>query len=162
MRRKKLVSSVVAIVLAMIVMAVCIIYNCGGAWKGGPASAPHLLITIVYIVFWSAFILFSGRREWARGVSFAVSLVVCIASVLCLIYRVTEFGGDVMLIAAVLASALSGSLFYGFRMFLGWTVLYAIAAVISAFWFVFALRNIITNSRREKMRQGQRTHGRSK
>lgn len=162
-RNKKRISSIVAIILAVLVIAVCFFINLGSSWMGHPANLGQLIATGFFIVFWSGFVFVSRRGEALRKAALIISLLVCISSVCGCVFRLTE-DGFLLLIVAILTSILSSSLFYGFSYFaklkvlngikvLGhWTIVDIIAVAISILWLVFAIRNIVQANRKKKMR----------
>lgn len=173
-RNRKLISSIVAIVFAVLVMAACFFINMENAWMGFWANLGHMIATIFFIVFWSGFVLISRRSETLRKAALIISLLVCVSSVCSFIFHRMECG-FLLMIVAILTSMLSYTLFYGFSYFFHFgalekvrillkngsgSIIDIIAVAISVLWLVFAIRNVVQASRKKKMRESM--YGRSR
>lgn len=163
--------SAAAIVIAVLVMAVCFAVNLGSAWMGDRATMGQLLVTVFYILFWSGFLFFSKRRETLRKAALIITVIVLLSSICRLIFQLIELG-FLSMIAAILTGALSMTLFYGFtyfrgvsvlarfRLFDAWSLVDLAAVVISAIWLAAAIRNVAEGSRRKKLRESARGRAR--
>ena len=76
--------SVLAIILALAAVISCFVINAGGAWMGGRADISNLIVTILYVIFWSVFSVRSRGYVPLIKVSFAIS---CITFVSAAAYR---------------------------------------------------------------------------
>ena len=124
--------------LAVIVTAGCFASNLGGAWMGHPAKVAQLLMTAVYLIFWGLF-TFSTRKKTAPvWISVVMSTLTSIGAVSSLVMRLLHSG----FMFAPILSTFASVPFYGLRLWMDWTPLYAIASVISLLWLVYSLRNL--------------------
>ena len=110
---------------ALALTAAC---NWAGAWYGGPARPVNVLGTGCYVVFWAVFTFLAGEDSRLRTVSLAAGVIHFFSAVMGLLGR-TWLGALALPFAAPAAVA-----FYGLSAWLGWTGLYAAAAVLSALW----------------------------
>ncbi len=125
--------SILGIIIALAATISCFVMNISSAWEGGPAEIGNFIITIFYIIFWSVFSFSSRKYEPLAKTSFVISLITFISSIAGLIARISNRGGFI----TALLSIFSSIPFYGFRIFLDWTDVYAIAIVISTSWLVY-------------------------
>ena len=125
--------SVLGIILALAMVISCFAINAGGAWMGGKASLSNLVITALYVIFWSVFSTISRKYEPLIKISLVVSAASFISSTAGLIARGFGIGGFITGIIG-LFSAIP---FYGLRFFMGWTGLYAVATVLSLMWMIY-------------------------
>ena len=125
--------SVLGIILALAMVISCFAINAGGAWMGGKASLSNLVITALYVIFWSVFSTISRKYEPLIKISLVVSAASFISSTAGLIARGFGIGGFITGIIG-LFSAIP---FYGLRFFMGWTGLYAVATVLSLMWLIY-------------------------
>ena len=125
--------SVLAIILALAAVISCFVINAGGAWMGGRADISNLIVTILYVIFWSVFSTISRKYEPLIKISLVVSAASFISSTAGLIARGFGIGGFITGIIG-LFSAIP---FYGLRFFMGWTGLYAVATVLSLMWLIY-------------------------
>ena len=65
--------SVLGIILALAMVISCFAINAGGAWMGGKASLSNLVITALYVIFWSVFSIISRKYEPLIKISLVVS-----------------------------------------------------------------------------------------
>lgn len=127
--------NILGIILTLSVVISCFVLNTGGAWMGGKASSSNLIITVLYTLFWSAFSVISSKYEPLVKISLAVSSITFVSAAIGLISRVANVGGFITGIMSIFSSIP----FYGLRLFMGWTGLYAIATALSAIWLVYTL-----------------------
>ncbi len=125
--------SLAGILLALAVMAGCFAVNLAGAWEGGPAHAGQLAASLCYAVFWGVFSVASRNYLPLIRVSFVISLLTCISAISSLIWRLLGGGGFLAAALSVFASVP----FYGLRLFLDWTCLYAAAALLALGWLAY-------------------------
>jgi len=130
---RKLCSTVIWIVLAAAMMIICLSANIGGAWMGDPAGFENLLITIVYCLFWGVFTVLSRKSAALSKTAFLISLLTFISSANSLVWRLLGHGGFITAFLSIFASVP----FYGLRFFMGWSALYAAAAILSLIWLIF-------------------------
>lgn len=79
--------SVLGIILALAMVISCFAINAGGAWMGGKASLSNLVITALYVIFWSVFSTISRKYEPLIKISLVVSAASFISSTAGLIAR---------------------------------------------------------------------------
>lgn len=103
--------SVLGIILALAMVISCFAINAGGAWMGGKASLSNLVITALYVIFWSVFSTISRKYEPLIKISLVVSAASFISSTAGLIARGFGIGGFITGIIG-LFSAIP---FYGLR-----------------------------------------------
>ena len=127
--------NIIGIIIALAAMISCFVINTGSAWQGGPAEVYNLIVTMLYIVFWSAFSFLSRKYEPLISTSFVISLITLLSSLAGLIARVSGGGGFVTALLSIFSSAP----FYGLRFFMGWTGLYAVSSVLSVGWLACTL-----------------------
>ena len=120
---------------ALAVTACCFRGNLGGAWYGGPAKPYHLLMTLVYMGFWGIFTAVGKNSGVLSHISLVVSGLTFAASLLALIVTV---GGDFLLLPAVVLALFSAVPMYGLRFLFQWPGVYAVSALLSFCWLVFA------------------------
>ena len=126
--------SVLGIILALAMVISCFAINAGGAWMGGKASLSNLVITALYVIFWSVFSIISRKYEPLIKISLVVSAASFISSTAGLIAGGFGIGG---FITAGIIGLFSAIPFYGLRFFMGWTGLYAVATVLSLMWLIY-------------------------
>lgn len=126
------------IFVALAVMVGCFLSNLGGAWMGGPANPWQFAATVLYLIFWGVFTVATRRFGVLAKVSFLISLLTFIGAVNSLIMRLLSEGW----ILAALISTFASVPFYGLRLLMGWTPLYAMASAVSLVWLIFAGRNV--------------------
>ena len=110
--------SVLAIILALAAVISCFVINAGGAWMGGRADISNLIVTILYVIFWSVFSVRSRGYVPLIKVSFAISCITFVSAAAGLIARALHIGGFITGILSVFSSIP----FYGLRFFMDWTV----------------------------------------
>ena len=110
--------SVLAIILALAAVISCFVINAGGAWMGGRADISNLIVTILYVIFWSVFSIISRKYEPLIKISLVVSAASFISSTAGLIAGGFGIGG---FITAGIIGLFSAIPFYGLRFFMGWT-----------------------------------------
>ena len=126
------------IAVALATMVGCFVANIGGAWMGGPANLGQFIATILYIIFWGVFSIATKKYGLLVNISFVISLLTTISAINSLFWR---FMGDGWIISA-LVSIFASVPFYGLRMLMDWTALYAVATMISLVWLVYTGRNL--------------------
>ena len=109
--------SVLAIILALAAVISCFVINAGGAWMGGRADISNLIVTILYVIFWSVFSVRSRGYVPLIKVSFAISCITFVSAAAGLIARALHIGGFITGILSVFSSIP----FYGLRFFMDWT-----------------------------------------
>ena len=72
--------SVLAIILALAAVISCFVINAGGAWMGGRADISNLIVTILYVIFWSVFSVRSRGYVPLINVSFAISCITFVSA----------------------------------------------------------------------------------
>ena len=72
--------SVLAIILALAAVISCFVINAGGAWMGGRADISNLIVTILYVIFWSVFSVRSRGYVPLIKVSFAISCITFVSA----------------------------------------------------------------------------------
>lgn len=105
----------------------------GGAWMGGRADISNLIVTILYVIFWSVFSVRSRGYVPLIKVSFAISCITFVSAAAGLIARALHIGGFITGILSVFSSIP----FYGLRFFMDWTGLYVIATALSLAWLIY-------------------------
>ena len=125
--------SVLAIILALAAVISCFVINAGGAWMGGRADISNLIVTILYVIFWSVFSVRSRGYVPLIKVSFAISCITFVSAAAGLIARALHIGGFITGILSVFSSIP----FYGLRFFMDWTGLYVIATALSLAWLIY-------------------------
>lgn len=85
--------SVLAIILALAAVISCFVINAGGAWMGGRADISNLIVTILYVIFWSVFSVRSRGYVPLIKVSFAISCITFVSAAAGLIARALHIGG---------------------------------------------------------------------
>ena len=123
--------------IALAVMVGCFVSNIGGAWMGGPADAGQFIATVFYILFWGLFTVMTRQYGVLAKVSFIISLVTFIGALNSLVMRLLSEGW----ILAALISTFASVPFYGLRLFMDWTALYAVATGISLVWLIYSAVN---------------------
>jgi len=131
-------SSLIWISVALAVMVGCFVSNIGGAWYGGPANMGQFIATILYIIFWGIFSVVTKKYGLLANISFVISLLTTIAAINSLFWRLLNEG----FILAALVSVFASVPFYGLRMLMDWTALYAVATVISLIWLIYTGQNL--------------------
>lgn len=129
--RKNLFGIIVAIAL----MISCFVINTGGAWEGGPAQIGHLVVTIIYLIFWGVFTVISRKYSPLVKMSFVISLLTFISSISGLVWRMFGQGGFVSAFISIFTSIP----FYGLRSFMDWSMLYVAATVLSLCWLIYTI-----------------------
>lgn len=125
-----------AVFAALAVMIGCFCLNIGGAWEGGPAGKGHFAVTLVYLLFWGFFTMQARRYRPLTAIAFWVSLITLVSAAAGVWWRMTETGGFL----APLLAVVSAVPFYGLRWVLDWTAVYATAAAVSLAWLLYAAR----------------------
>lgn len=115
-------------------------HNTGGCIKTAltQESLPRetrqgFFVTILYIIFWSMFSVISRKYEPLVNTSFAISLITFISATAGLTARLINGGGFI----TALLSIFSSIPFYGVRLFIGWTDLYAVSTILSLCWLIY-------------------------
>lgn len=126
--------NILGIIITLAAMISCFVINAGGAWMGGVAGIGNFIVTILYVIFWSIFSFISRKYEPLAKTAFVISLISFISAMAGLIARLSVSGG---FIVAALLSVFSSIPFYGFRLFMDWTGLYAVATVLSLCWLIY-------------------------
>lgn len=125
--------TIFGIIIALAVMIACLGINTGGAFEGGPANIGELITTILYCIFWGVFTVVSRHIGPLVTTSFVISLLSAISAINGLVWRLLGEGGFI----AAFISIFTSIPFYGFRYFMGWTSLYAVASVLSLGWLIY-------------------------
>lgn len=125
--------NIVGIIIALAAMISCFVINAGGAWNGGIAGIGNLTVTILYIIFWSMFSVISRNYEPLVNTSFAISLITFISAAAGLTARLINGGGFITALLIIFSSIP----FYGLRLFIGWTGLYAVSTILSLCWLIY-------------------------
>jgi len=131
-------TNLIWIAVALAVMVGSFVANIGGAWMGGPANLGQFIATVLYIIFWGIFSVATKKYGLLVNISFVISLLTTIAAINSLFWRLMGEGWIISALVSVFASAP----FYGLRMLMDWTALYAVATVISLLWLVYTGRNL--------------------
>ena len=126
------------IAVALATMVGCFVANFSGAWMGGPANIGQFIATILYIIFWGIFTVMTRKYGVLVKVSFILSLLTFIGAFNSLVMRLLSGGW----ILAALISAFASVPFYGLRLLMDWTALYAVATVVSLVWLFYAGMNL--------------------
>lgn len=126
------------ITVALAVMVGCFVANIGGAWMGGPANIGQFIATVLYIIFWGIFSVATKKYGLLANISFVISLLTAIGAINSLFWRLMGGGWIISALVSVFASVP----FYGLRLLMDWTALYAVATVISLLWLVYTGRNL--------------------
>ncbi len=127
--------SILAIILALAAVISCFVINTGGAWTGGAADISNMIVTILYVIFWSVFSVLSKEYMPLIKISFAISFITFVSAVFGLISRAFHIGGFITGILSVFSSIP----FYGLRFFMDWTGLYTAVAALSLAWLIYTL-----------------------
>lgn len=135
---RSLRTNLIWISVALAVMVGCFVSNIGGAWMGGPAHIGQFVATILYIIFWGVFSVMTKRYGLLANISFVISLLTAIAAINSLFWRLMGSGWIISALVSVFASVP----FYGLRMLMDWTALYAVATGISLIWLIYTGRNL--------------------
>lgn len=125
--------NVLIIILALAVVISCFVINAGGAWAGGSADISNLIVTVLYVIFWDIFFIRSRKYVPLIRISFAISGITFLSAAVGLIARMLQVGGFI----TGLLGIFSAIPFYGFRLFLDWSELYAIASALSLVWIIY-------------------------
>ncbi|MGN0395223.1 MAG: zf-HC2 domain-containing protein [Coprococcus sp.] len=142
--------SILGIIIALAAVISCFGINTGDAWMGGDAGVLNMVVTALYIIFWSIFSVWSKGYEPLVKFSFVISTISFISAITGLGARVINFGGFI----TGIIGAISAIQFYGFTYFTGWTGLYAVATVLSLVWLIYNW-----NSKRKlKLKMGMETN----
>ena len=131
-------SSLVWISVALAVMVGCFVSNIGGAWMGGPANIGQFIATILYIIFWGIFSAATRKYGLLANVSFVISLLTAISAINSLFWRLMGSGWIISALVSVFASVP----FYGLRLLMDWTALYAVASGFSLVWLIYTGINL--------------------
>ena len=131
-------TNLIWIAVALAVMAGCFVANIGGAWMGGPANIGQFIATVLYIIFWGIFSVATKKYGLLANICFVISLLTTIGAINSLFWRLMGGGWIISALVSVFASVP----FYGLRMLMDWTALYAVATVISLLWLVYTGRNL--------------------
>lgn len=129
--RKKLFGIIIAIAL----MISCFVINTGGAWEGGAAQIGHLVVTLIYLIFWGVFTVISRKYSPLIKISFVISLLTFISSANGMIWKMFGQGGFVSAFISIFTSIP----FYGLRTFMDWSMLYVAATVLSLCWLIYTI-----------------------
>lgn len=121
------------IIIAIAAMTGCFISNAWGAFDGGPARTGHLVATILYLFFWGAFSIVCRKYRPLIRLSFIISLLTFISAVYALICITLGTGGFL----SGFIGSISATSFYGLRILMDWTELYATATVLSLCWLIY-------------------------
>lgn len=140
--------TIFGIIIALAVMIACLGINVGGAFEGSPANVGELITTILYCIFWGVFTVVSRHIGPLVTTSFVISLLSTISAINGLVWRLLGEGGFI----AAFISIFTSIPFYGFRFFMGWTELYAVASVLSLGWLIYTgyYRRKIENQMKQK------------
>ena len=131
-------TNLIWIAVALATMVGCFVANFSGAWMGGPANIGQFIATILYIIFWGVFTVMTRKYGVLVKVSFILSLLTFIGAFNSLVMRLLSGGW----ILAALISAFASVPFYGLRLLMDWTTLYAVATAVSLVWLFYAGRNL--------------------
>lgn len=123
------------IIIAIALMISCFVINIGGAWEGGPARIGHLVVTIIYLIFWGVFTVISRKYSPLIKISFVISLLTFISSANGLVWKMFGQGGFVSAFISIFTSIP----FYGLRSFMDWSMLYVAATVLSLCWLIYTI-----------------------
>ena len=126
------------IAVALATMVGCFVANFSGAWMGGPANIGQFIATILYIIFWGIFTVMTRKYGVLVKVSFILSLLTFIGAFNSLVMRLLS---GVWILAALI-SAFASVPFYGLRLLMDWTTLYAVATAVSLVWLFYAGKNL--------------------
>lgn len=96
-------------------------------------SLSNLIVTILYVIFWSVFSVRSRGYVPLIKVSFAISCITFVSAAAGLIALALHIGGFITGILSVFSSIP----FYGLRFFMDWTGLYVIATALSLAWLIY-------------------------
>lgn len=124
--------TVLGLILAAAVMLACFGLNLGGAWMGGPATPLQAMATGCYLLFWAVFTILSRNYLPLLRISRVLSLLTLFSGAVSLICRLLKAG----YILAALASVFASVPFYGLRIVMGWTELYAVATAAGLLWWL--------------------------
>lgn len=131
-------TNLIWIAVALATMVGCFVANFSGAWMGGPANIGQFIATILYIIFWGVFTVMTRKYGVLVKVSFILSLLTFIGAFNSLVMRLLSGGW----ILAALISAFASVPFYGLRLLMDWTALYAVATAVSLVWLFYAGKNL--------------------
>ena len=131
------------VAFTVVITAVCVIANLGGAWYGDPANALQLSVTLLYILCWTA--LCALPRSLNAKLALAVGALTLLSGAVCALYRLTE--ASIVALPGFFLCSFTGIPFYGLRFFTNWTRLYEISAVVGALWCVLAGVRLNTQKR---------------
>ena len=137
-RQNKGQGHTVAGIIAMLVLVYSsIVVNANGAAWGGNAGFDSFFMTLFFILFWSMFIVVYKNNTVLAKLYYVLSLLMCMAATCGFLLRLMETGG---FISAMLVSLVAVP-FYGFTMFVDWTVVYGIATAVTLWWMIYGGRN---------------------
>lgn len=118
--------------IALILTVFCFAINVGAAWWGGKADIGHLATTLLYLLVWFAFTYLSRNFRPMIRLSFVMSLLTFISSMISL--RAIIFGaGFISAFLSVFASVP----FYGLRFFMKWKSVYITTTLLSLCWLIY-------------------------
>ncbi len=127
-------NTAIGILVIALLVYICCITNLGGAAFYDNAGFGNLCITVVFILFWSAFPVLYRNNAVLVKVSFVINLIMLIAAANGLVQRLLDSGG---FFSAALVSVVAVP-FFGLRIVLGWTGTYAVATVITFWWMLYS------------------------
>jgi len=129
----------VAGLIAIFVLAfTCVVVNANGAAWGGKAGFDSLIITLFFILLWSMFIVIYKDNSILAKILYVLSLLLCMAAACGFVLRLAGNGG---FISAMLISIVAVP-FYGFTMFVDWTIVYGIATAFTLWWMLYTGANV--------------------
>lgn len=129
-------SMYISILIMLIIISVNI--SVGGMWMEGSPVFSNLLFTLLFVVLWSIILRITRNDIPLQKVSFIVSLIVLISSVLAFVLTFWDVDRHIIFWLGIPCEIL----FYGLKLILGWIHIYAIASVLSLISLIYSKKNI--------------------
>jgi len=116
--------------------AVCFAVNLAGAWfEYQSATVWNLLVSLTYLLFWTAFTASIGPSRGRRQAARAVALLTMVGGLLGLLMRGGGFW--LLLIPALCLTPFTALPLYGLRMFVSWDMIYLLAGLLGGLWLLY-------------------------
>lgn len=123
---------------AVALYAACFAVNLAGAWfEYQSATVWNLLVSLIYILFWTAFTASIGPSRGCRQVACLVSALTMVGGLFGLLLRGGGFW--LLLIPAVCLTPFTALPLYGLRMFVSWDMIYLLAGLAGGLWLLYLI-----------------------